>query len=50
MKLSQAIGREAVIVLAGAVLAAFIIGNVPQLREWIARQWGNEKRGASCNC
>lgn len=50
MKLTEAIGREAVIVLAGAVLAAFIIGNVPELRAWISRQWANEKRGTSCNC
>lgn len=49
MKLSEAIGRETVIVLAGAVLAAFIIGNVPELRAWIARQWGKEKE-RPCNC
>lgn len=33
------VAREAIIVLAGAVLAAFIIGRVPALRAWIKDQW-----------
>jgi len=33
------IGREALLVIAGAVVAAFIIGQVPGVREWIKRQW-----------
>lgn len=34
-----AIGREAVIVVGGAILAAFIIGQVPAVRAWIKKQW-----------
>lgn len=33
------IGREAVIVLGGAVLAALIVGQFPALRNWIKAQW-----------
>lgn len=31
--------REAVTVVAGAVLAAAVIGAMPGLREWIKKQW-----------
>lgn len=34
------IGREALIVVGGAIVAALIIGQVPALRDWIRRQWG----------
>lgn len=34
------IGREAIIVIGGALLAALIIGNIPPVRDWIKRQWG----------
>ena len=34
------LGRETLIVLAGAILAALIVGNSPALRDWIAKQWG----------
>jgi hypothetical protein len=37
-----AIGREALLVIGGAVLAALIIGQLPELRAWIRRQWGGE--------
>lgn len=43
-KLMQDIGREAVIVLAGAVLAAVIIGQLPGLKAWIKTQWGDVPR------
>lgn len=33
--------REALIVVAGAALAAFVVGNWPALREWIKAQWGD---------
>jgi hypothetical protein len=33
------IGREALIVLGGALLAALIVGQFPQLRTWIKDQW-----------
>lgn len=33
------IGREALIVLAGALLAALIIGQFPGAKAWIKRQW-----------
>lgn len=38
------IGREALIVLGGALLAALIVGNVPQLRDWIKAQWQDTPR------
>lgn len=31
--------REAVIVVAGAVIAAAIVGAFPTLRDWIKKQW-----------
>ena len=34
------VGRETIIVLAGALAAAFIIGQLPPVREWIRKQWG----------
>lgn len=41
------VGREAVIVLAGAVLAALVIGQLPGVREWIKKQWaGAQPPGA----
>lgn len=33
------ITREALIVLAGALIAAVVVGNVPGLREWVKAQW-----------
>ena len=33
------VGREALIVLGGAIVAALVIGNIPQLRDWIKAQW-----------
>ncbi len=41
----SAIVREAVIVLAGAALAAAVVGQWPALRAWIDRQWSG---GCSC--
>lgn len=40
--------REAVLVIAGAVLAALVIGQSPAVREWIARQWGQARPGCDC--
>lgn len=37
--LPVAIAREAAIVIGGALVAAWIIGQVPQLRLWMRRQW-----------
>jgi hypothetical protein len=34
------LGRETLIVLGGALLAALIVGQSPALRAWIKRQWG----------
>lgn len=31
--------REAAIVLAGAVLAALVIGQFPALKAWVKEQW-----------
>lgn len=33
------IGREAIIVLSGALIAALIVGRVPSLGVWIRKQW-----------
>lgn len=33
------VSREVIIVLAGAVIAAAIVGAVPGLRAWINEQW-----------
>ncbi len=38
------ITREAVIVLAGAILAAAVIGQLPTVRDWIKRQWDGAPR------
>lgn len=35
------VAKEAVVVLGGALLAALIIGQVPQLKTWIKEQWTN---------
>lgn len=42
------IGKEAVILLGGAIVAAFVIGRFPQVKTWIQAQWGgaNQKLGA----
>lgn len=34
-----AVAREALTVIAGAVLAAFVIGQFPIVKNWIKRQW-----------
>lgn len=34
-----AIGRETMTVLAGAVLAAAIVGQFPKLKAWMKAQW-----------
>lgn len=36
------VGREAVIVIAGALVAALVIGYLPGVRDWIKAQWGGE--------
>lgn len=33
------IGREALIVVGGALLAALIVGQFPSLKDWIKAQW-----------
>lgn len=35
------VGREALIVLGGAILAALVMGHVPALREWVKAQWAD---------
>lgn len=37
--LPAAIAREAVIVIAGATLAAFVISKFPALKAWIKESW-----------
>lgn len=38
------IGREALIVIGGAIVAALVISQVPGLRAWISKQWGDTPR------
>ena len=39
------VGREAIIVLAGALIAALVIGQLPGVREWIKKQWDGATNG-----
>lgn len=41
----QAVAREGLIVIGGAVVAALIIGQLPQVRDWIKKQWGGAPGG-----
>lgn len=34
------LARETLIVLGGAIVAAFIVGRFPALRDWMRAQWG----------
>ena len=36
--------REALIVLAGAMVAAFVVGQLPGMRDWIKAQWSDTLR------
>lgn len=38
------IGREALIVVGGAIIAALIVGQIPALRDWIKAQWADAPR------
>lgn len=33
------VGRETLTVIAGAILAAWIVGNMPKLKAWMKQQW-----------
>lgn len=35
------VGREALIVLGGAILAAIVVGQFPTLRDWMKSQWAD---------
>lgn len=35
----SAIVREAVVIMAGAMLAALIVGRMPSVKDWMRRQW-----------
>jgi hypothetical protein len=39
------ISREAIVVIAGAVVAAFVIGQLPGVRAWIKAQWDGAPQG-----
>lgn len=42
------VGREALVVIAGALVAALVIGYLPGVRDWIKAQWaGNPDAPAS---
>lgn len=36
---SREVVKETIIVLAGAMLAAFIVGQLPPVRAWMRAQW-----------
>lgn len=38
------VGREALIVVGGAILAALIIAMLPGVKKWISDQWGDTPR------
>lgn len=33
------VAREAIIVVAGAIVAAAVVGAIPRLRTWLREQW-----------
>lgn len=35
------VGKEALIVVGGAIVAALIIGQLPGVKKWISDQWGD---------
>lgn len=35
------LGREALIVIGGAIIAALIVSQLPGLQDWIKKQWGS---------
>jgi hypothetical protein len=37
------VSREALVVIAGALFAALIIGQSPPLRDWIKKQWAGAR-------
>lgn len=41
------IGREAIIVIAGALLAALIMGQLPAVRDWMKAQWDGTPNGST---
>lgn len=44
MKITPAdIGREVLITVLGAIGAAFIVGQLPQLKAWMKKQWDGSK-------
>lgn len=40
----QDFAKEAAILIGGAILAAAIMGQLPQVRNWIKAQWGDADR------
>lgn len=38
------VSREAICVIAGALIAAFVIGQLPGVKTWIQDQWGGTPR------
>ena len=43
------IGREALIVIGGAIVAAVIISQLPGLQAWIKKQWNNTPHPMDAN-
>jgi hypothetical protein len=41
------VSREALTVIAGAIVAAWVIGNLPALRAWLQQQWGGTPPNSS---
>lgn len=39
-QLAREIGKEAIVLVGGAIVAAYIVGQFPNLKAWIQSQWG----------
>ena len=47
-QLVKEIGKEAIVLVGGAIVAVYIVGQFPQLKVWIQAKWGgaNAKLGS----
>jgi hypothetical protein len=42
--LVKEIGKEAIVLVGGAIVAAYVVGQFPNLKKWIQDQWGDANR------
>jgi hypothetical protein len=45
--LAKSIAMETVVKISAAILAAYVIGQAPQLKAWIQAQWGGATHNAA---